>query len=111
MKSVIFSFFLIFQSYVYAGVPYCNIAETIEGVPYNSQVLEFKKDQKMEISTTDKAATLVAHWDEQFKFYQMHLSVGANEVNGIFEVPSKSGFLNYQDGKRNFSAQCRFELN
>ena len=110
MKNLLFHSVFLFQSCVFAGVPFCNISEIRDGIPSNSQVLEFKKEQKLEISTSDKAASLSASWDAKNKFYQMSLSVGGKITNGIFELPSQSGFLNFQEAGRNFSAQCRFEF-
>ena len=112
MKHILFFIVFAFASQSFASVPFCSIGEFIDGFPTtNSKVAEFKKGQELEISTFDLAAKLIANWDEENQFYQMSLSIGDIIVNSIIELPAKSGFLNYQANGKNYSAQCRFELN
>ncbi|MEK6774394.1 MAG: hypothetical protein AABY64_10660 [Bdellovibrionota bacterium] len=95
-----------------ASKSYCNVAEIIDGVPsLDSVVAEYIKGQDLNIIMKNGAARANARWDVDGQFYQMSLTVEDVLVNSVIELPAKSGFLNLQYKGKNYSAQCRFELN
>ena len=107
---MVLTFFFVLN--VEASVPYCNIVEIVDGLPtLNSVVKEFKKTEKLEISMKDSSANATAEWNKILGIYQITLHHGNLTAITIVEPPATSGFLNLQDGKRIFQAQCRFELN
>ena len=61
-------------SAAFASVPDRNLAEIVDGrAPLSAFIAEYKKGEKLEITTKDYAAAVTAEWNQFGHFYQIIL--------------------------------------